>query len=453
MVKQQRIRDPVHGLITFGGSDPFEVVAWRLLNTAEFQRLRRIKQLGFSELVYPGATHTRFAHCVGVFHTARQLVSVLERLLGSAFDRERARVAVCAALLHDLGHGPFSHTFEGVEKSNGRKKKHEQWATEIITGGTETSEVVRSYSADVSNSVAALLAQEYPSDIYSSVVSSQFDADRVDYLRRDKLMTGTEHGGFDWPWLFNNLEIERITIGEDGDQDCFEIDGLILGSKALKAAEGYLLGRFHLYTQVYMHKTTRGAEKLLGALLSRLSTLCLEGSDISNLPSNHPLREYYSTDVPDLGKYLELDDTVVWGSLGLLKDAKDAPLSELASRLRSRRLYKCMDIGARVQAASGDSGARFRRLLNEASNGGEFGEFDVLEDRASVSPYKFRDYESPDALSKVTIRRSDGTGRHEDVANVSAVVAALKEEKVFRVYARTEKVMQKLESIWEEARK
>lgn len=130
MAKQQRIRDPVHGLITFNGSDPFEVLIWRLLNAAEFQRLRRIKQLGFSELVYPGATHTRFAHCVGVFHTARQLISHLERLLGSDFESEKAKVAVCAALLHDLGHGPFSHTFEGVEKANGRKKKHEQWTTD-----------------------------------------------------------------------------------------------------------------------------------------------------------------------------------------------------------------------------------------------------------------------------------------------------------------------------------
>ena len=114
---ERRIRDPVHGLISFSCSDGLEALIWSLLNTKEFQRLRRIKQLGFSELVYPGATHTRFAHSVGVFHTARELVTLLSKMLGDAFVKERAEVAVCAALLHDVGHGPFSHTFEGVEKS------------------------------------------------------------------------------------------------------------------------------------------------------------------------------------------------------------------------------------------------------------------------------------------------------------------------------------------------
>src|ERR1700741_3101412 len=111
----QRIRDPVHDLIEFDATK-FDSVLWQVLNTRPFQRLRRIKQLGFSEYVFPGATHTRFAHSVGVFHTARRLVTVLREQLGGRFDEVRSGVAVCAALLHDLGHGPFSHTFEGVLK-------------------------------------------------------------------------------------------------------------------------------------------------------------------------------------------------------------------------------------------------------------------------------------------------------------------------------------------------
>ncbi len=136
----------------------------------------------------------------------------------------------------------FSHAFEGVEKSRGAQKKHEKWTTEIITEDTGVGEILSNYNSDMQKQVAQLLERENPVDIYSSIVSSQFDADRLDYLRRDKLMTGTEYGGFDWLWLLHNLEVEKITIGGDGETDPFEVDGLILGAKGLKAAEGYLLG-------------------------------------------------------------------------------------------------------------------------------------------------------------------------------------------------------------------
>jgi HD superfamily phosphohydrolase len=120
-IRQQRVRDPVHGLIVFpdkGVDARRDQTAWELLNTPEFQRLRRIRQLGVTEFTFPGATHTRFSHSIGVFHTARMLVGVLRRLLPDAeFDRDRADLAVLTALLHDLGHGPLSHAFETVQKA------------------------------------------------------------------------------------------------------------------------------------------------------------------------------------------------------------------------------------------------------------------------------------------------------------------------------------------------
>jgi HD superfamily phosphohydrolase len=448
-MKAQRMRDPVHDLILFSG-EGFEGLIWSLINTKEFQRLRRIRQLGFSELVYPGATHTRFSHSVGVFHTARCLVELLKRLLGpNSFDGTRADVAVCAALLHDLGHGPFSHTFEGVLAARGMKKKHEKWSAEIIRGNTEVHEVLFRYDRFLPEAVADLLEQEQPTDIYSSVVSSQFDADRLDYLRRDKLMTGTEQGGFDWAWLLNNLEVERLTIGGDGDIDPFEVDGFIINSKGLQAAEGYLLGRFHLYTQVYLHKTTRSSEKMLGCLLN-LAAACIERAEVgaTGLPEGHPLVTFIENGCDRLDDYLHLDDAVVASSLGTLSSAADPQIAELATRIRRRDLFKCFDVGAMADLAGGNARVVFRRLLNDAKKNGDFGhEVDVLEDSTAVSPYKLHEFESKSALEKILVRRPGG-GRPEDIARLSRVVEALGERKIFRIYTRDQSVAERIQGPW-----
>ena len=127
----KRVRDPVHGLIVFAADSAVDELAWRLLGTREMQRLRRIRQLGVSEFTFPGATHSRLSHSIGVFHCARQLVTIIKREIASEFDQHQADIAVLAALLHDVGHGPFSHAFEGVQRDREISKKHEQPITAI----------------------------------------------------------------------------------------------------------------------------------------------------------------------------------------------------------------------------------------------------------------------------------------------------------------------------------
>ena len=204
-----------------------------------------------------------------------------------------------------------------------------------------------------------------------------------------------------------------------------------------------------------MHKATRGAEKMLEALLKRVTKLITDGETArTGLPDKHPLTLYFAKGGNKLENYLALDDTTIWGSLSLMERSEDEIIADLAERLRIRRLYKCLDIGALAERIGSDVKGKFQRMLSKALDDGDFAEATILQDRAPLrSAYEFRDYESSDALKKVTIRLPDGSGRHEDVANLSPVIKALSKEKLFRVYARDDDVMAKLREMWEEAKK
>lgn len=342
----QRVRDPVHNLIEFNTDDELERVVWKLLQSRPFQRLRRIKQLGFSELVYPGATHTRFAHSIGVFHTARRL---METVRSKAPDNKtKENIALAAAMVHDVGHGPFSHAFETVGKRLGLKlADHEVMSDELIRNG-EIAEILNNdIMPGFASNVANMIKKEGKITLHNSVVSSQFDADRLDYMQRDRLMTGSKHSAIDLTWLLANLDIGEVTTGID-DTEVGKIPTFVIGPKAIQAAEAYVMGLFQLYPTIYFHKTTRGAEKLFAEILVRLVELVQDGSaDKTGLPKLHPLVQF-ALEPEALESALALDDTVVWGALQLLKNSDDELLSQFSERLLDRKLFKCIDIRAEV---------------------------------------------------------------------------------------------------------
>ena len=346
--KTQRVRDPVHGVITFRGTNKLDQLSWRLIDTPEFQRLRRIKQLGVSEFVYPGATHTRFAHSIGVFHVARQLVEVVKRET-KTFDNERAKVAVLAALLHDIGHGPFSHTFESVQKARGQNKKHENRSSEIIREQNgQVRKILEDHKEGLAQCISDLLVLENPTDIYHAIVSSSFDADRLDYLRRDRLMTGTGAGAIDFDWLMEHVRVRSIDLdavdgGPEGNGE--KVQTFCIDLKALPAAQQFLLARYTLHEQVYFHKTTRCIEHMIAALLKRVSELSRDRKVklLTGLDKNHPIVQFFSNDKPSVAEYLALDDFVVFGAIERLRFAKDLKIKELSNRLMDRKLYKTLD--------------------------------------------------------------------------------------------------------------
>ena len=441
--RTNRIRDPVHGLIVFGGSgdphrDETDRIAWDLLNTGEFQRLRRIRQLGFFDLVFPGATHSRFAHSVGVYHLARRLARTIARWEGAAHDPERERVALLAALLHDVGHGPFSHTFEAATGGLRHHRRHEEWSAEIARGDTAVNRVLRGVDEALPERIGRLLTDEDPKDIYGAIVSSQFDADRLDYIQRDRLMTGVEFGHIDLDWLFDCLEVGRIAVG---DGAAAEAPCLYLGPKGVQVAEEYLEARFRLYQMVYMHKTARAADKMMEALFGAV----VAEADGRKPAARDPLLHYLTSDRPSLGAYLALDDAAVWAAMSAWIDAgAGGRVPELARRLRDRELYKCVDIGI-LDRPGGDLFDRFRRGLDDAAPAW-LGE--VLFEDTAFAPYTWYDFDDASALNKVLVKTPGGGGEPVDIASVSDVVKALRpESRIQRAYAPRPGQAEELERI------
>ena len=441
-IAERRLLDPVHGIIAFRAGE-VDRLAWQVVDTPEFQRLRNIKQLGMADLVFPGATHSRFSHSVGAFHIARRLIEAARREIGGNFDEDRAAVAALAALLHDVGHGPFSHAFEKAERDRGSDRRHEDRTCDIISGDTGIRRVL---GDRLSEEVADLLRRKEPADIYASVVSSQFDADRLDYLQRDRHMTGARSGAIDCDWLIDNLRVGPIAVRRPGGAGEFiETEGFYIGRKALSAAEEYLLARYRLYRQVYLHKTAMGAERMLRALLARIAELTKNGrACATGLPRGHPLLRYYSGNA-SLQDYLALDDATVRGALNCAAgSADDGEVARLASALRARRLYKCFDAGEPAGRTGEDSLRRYRKALRDRGE-------PHLADRACLTVYGLRPFDGGGAFREIPVERP-GNDRPDDILNLSGVLRGVGEKHIHRFYAPDEAARARLARIWEDVK-
>jgi uncharacterized protein len=340
------LRDPVHGLVTFE-ADEYSIIP-KLLDTREVQRLRRIRQLGLTSLAYPGADHTRFAHAVG---SAFVMTRFVERLQGihealpfwQRLTTERARDAVSAALLHDLGHGPFSHLFEEALPET---PKHEEWTSRILMDpSTEVHRVLSESDPGLPTRVNELVHGRHRLTYLARTVSGTFDVDRCDYLLRDAHATGVEYGTFDLAWLLQSLRFAEP--GPDGETPGLAIDG----AKGLPAIESFILARLFMFQQVYFHKTSRASEWMLSKLLGRVCRLLSDGARLPGVP---PAIDSIARDGDaPLGEYLNLDDNALWSAIVTWQHAGDPILRDFATRLFGRRLFKTRELhGAECEPAA-----------------------------------------------------------------------------------------------------
>lgn len=442
-LKRQRIRDPLHDLIQFNTGKELEHTLWDAAQTLPFQRLRRIKQLGFSDFVYPGATHSRYAHSLGVYHTAQQLISKIDLLLPSPSPTKGDR-ALAAALLHDLGHGAFSHAFETVGKKLKLDMAMHEKVSDALIRDSEVTPILNKMGTGFANDVADIIQGAGQKTIYNAIVSSQFDADRLDYMRRDRLMSGTQQSAIDFEWLLANLEIGEVPTGVD-ETKIGTVETLVLGPKAIHAAEAYVLGLFQLYPTVYLHKTTRGAELLFVELITQIVKLCQSGDfRLTGLPSNHPLVKF-AKNPEKLSNALELDDTVIWGALPMLKLARDNIISNYSKRLHERKLFKCIDVRIELSKKIDPNESNEHdemRLIDTASANVILRISDwnkkhspttprILVDNYKRTPYKpIEDSNGP--LDQIHIKTS--TGKLVDLKLRSKMVASLETFKIVRAY-------------------
>lgn len=328
------LRDPVHGLIAFEGAA--ERVIRSLLDTREVQRLRRVRQLGLASLVFPGAEHTRFSHAIGTAHVMQGLLNRIDACSDELppeqrLDDEARAEALAAALLHDAGHGPFSHLFEEVLP---HAKHHEVWTQDIILDpSTEVHRTLEGLSNGMAERVAGLLSGNYRLGYLSQSVAGTIDVDRADYLLRDSHMTGVRYGLYDLDWLLQALTFACV----DGRWVL-----AVQGRKGLPPAESFFLGRHFMYQQVYHHKATRAAEALVRAIFLRVSELIFDGS-----PPDPLLPAFRAAALGEslpLGEYLQMDDSELLTCLAAWEQGSDATLADLSQRLRSRALPKTVPL-------------------------------------------------------------------------------------------------------------
>lgn len=310
------INDPLYGFIKIPDGLLLNIVKHPLM-----QRLTRINQLGMASVVYPGARHSRFLHSIGAFHLTSQAIMSLQQKGHFIFDSE-AEAVEAAILMHDIGHGPFSHVLEHT----------------IISGISHEDislMMMEQINRDLNNQLGlaiSIFKDNYPKRFLHQLISSQLDMDRLDYLRRDAFFTGVSEG---------NIGSARIIAMLD-----MLDDNLVVNYKGINPIENYLISRRTMYWQVYLHKTVVGYEKMLVSLLSRAKHLTAMGCDVFAPPAlgyflrNNVDAEWFAAHDEAFQMYLMLDDNDIMSAIKVWAMSDDKILSTLATNILTRRLFK-----------------------------------------------------------------------------------------------------------------
>lgn len=406
-------RDPLYDYISIDRDRDGWLL--ELLDCPEVQRLRRIRQLGLSHLTYPGAEHSRLSHSLGVIHLTLEALEHLDSECPSACTDEARESLLAAALLHDVGHGPFSHVSEvclGLD--------HEAWSCRIVRDPeTRVHQVLRRRNADLPERVVALVGGD-DSRVplwQKSLLSSQLDVDRLDYLRRDSLFTGAGYGHFDWFRL-----LHTFTLHDDRE--------LVWTDKARYAIEEYVFARYYMYRNVYLHKTTRGFERMLHALWSLAEQLQQQGD---NVLLHRPVAEFWRRSEASVRQFLAFEEFAFLSQVQAWTEHPHRALSDLARRFLARQRFKVIESPPPTGNPLADADAEWQRILEElvVRHGYEPASAYVLRDdpERAISkayvPEKESDEQQPYNAIRLLL---DGRARPIEVSQILPRLRAVTEE-------------------------
>ncbi|MEK5040000.1 HD domain-containing protein [Sporosarcina sp. FSL K6-3457] len=393
LVEEKVFKDPVHRYIHVR-----DKVIWDVIGTSEFQRLRRIRQLGTTYLVFHGAEHSRFHHSLGVYEIVRRIIddSFSHR---PEWNNEERLVTLCAALLHDLGHGPFSHAFEKVFTLD-----HEQFTQAILLGDTEVNAVLCRVAPDFPQKVADVIGKTYPDKLVVSLISSQIDADRMDYLQRDAYFTGVSYGHFD---------MERILrVMRPAEEQA------VIKYSGMHAVEDYIMSRYQMYWQVYFHPVSRSAEVILTKILHRAKHLHDDGYIFKQEPTH--FRSFFDRTF-ELEDYIALDESILLTYFQVWMKEDDAILSDLCYRFINRRLF---------QYAEFDPATEYRKIgeLEQLfKQAGIDPAYYLVADSSSDLPYDF--YRPGEENERLPIYLQMSNGELSELSRSSDIVDAISGKK------------------------
>ena len=315
------LKDPVHSYIHIH----YEVI-WNCLYSKEFQRLRRIRQLGGDFQVYPTAEHSRFSHSLGVYEIVRRMVTEVKSLCVELTEYEKVCVML-AGLLHDVGHGPFSHAFEHITNHS-----HEEYTAKIILGNTELNAILRGVSEKLPLDIVSIIQHTHENDILNQIVSGQLDADRMDYLLRDSYFTATSYGQFDLERILRTMRVRKTNEGRKV---------IVVKYTGIHSVEDYIMARYQMYWQVYYHPVARSYEAVFIQLFNRLKDIFKGDKDyFEDMKVLIPFLEKSEVSVDE---YFKLDENSLLYCCALIQDKEDKIAADLARRLQNRKLFEYVD--------------------------------------------------------------------------------------------------------------